>query len=137
MAVDSIISSRGGGADRPWAEAGLLLGAHLEVARGRRKQSEVVAVTNKRVSTSYYSRLERGDVRIDKPYTVSIVLDALKVPPGDHRDRLMALAVAASKEGWASRFRSGHREVVPDSMLRLTSLEEAATELFVVDRNAI
>ncbi|MFJ7275470.1 Scr1 family TA system antitoxin-like transcriptional regulator [Kitasatospora sp. NPDC098663] len=137
MAVDTFISGRGGGTDRPWAEAALLLGAHLEVARGRRKQSEVVEATNKRVSTSHYSRLERGEVRIDKPHIVSIILDALNIAPGTHRDHLTALAFAASKEGWASRFRSGHREVVPDSMLRLTSLEESATEFFVVDRNAI
>ncbi|MCX4749175.1 helix-turn-helix domain-containing protein [Kitasatospora sp. NBC_01287] len=137
MAVDTFISGRGDGVDRPWAEAGLLLGAHLEVARGRRKQSEVVEATGKRVSTSYYSRLEGGEVRIDKPHIVSIILDGLDVAPGAHRDHLKDLAFAASKEGWASKFRSGHREVVPDSMLRLTSLEESATELFVVDRNAI
>ncbi|MFF2954977.1 Scr1 family TA system antitoxin-like transcriptional regulator [Kitasatospora sp. NPDC057965] len=137
MAVNDTFISRGSGEGRPWAEAGLLLGAHLEVARGHRKQSEVVEATGNRVSKSYYSRLEGGEVRIDKPHIVSIILDALKVAPGTHRDHLMALAFEASQEGWAARFRSGHREVVPDSMLRLTSLEEAAAEFFVVDRIAV
>ncbi|MFJ8430462.1 Scr1 family TA system antitoxin-like transcriptional regulator [Kitasatospora sp. NPDC094019] len=137
MAVETFNSGRGGRADRPWAEAGLILGAHLEVARGRRKQSEVVEATGGRVSKSLYSRLEGGEVRIDKPHIVSIIMDALDIAPGTYRDHLSTLALEASKEGWASRFRSGHREVVPDSMLRLTSLEESATEFFMVDRIAI
>ncbi|MDY0816066.1 Scr1 family TA system antitoxin-like transcriptional regulator [Kitasatospora purpeofusca] len=137
MAVGTIISGSGESPVRPWAEAALLLGAHFEVARGRRKQAAVVEATGGRVSRSLYSRLEGGEVRIDKPHVVSIILDALEVPLGDYHDQLTQLGFEASREGWASTFRSGHREVVPDSMLRLTSLEEAATEFFVVDRNAV
>ncbi|BAJ28101.1 MULTISPECIES: Scr1 family TA system antitoxin-like transcriptional regulator [Kitasatospora] len=137
MAVDTFHSDRGGGAARPWAEAALLLGAHLEVSRGNRTQSEVVAATGKLVSPSYYSRIERGDIRIDKPHLIPLILDAQGIGPGEHRDRLVELAFAASQEGWAARFRSGNRMAVPETMLRLTSLEESATELFVVDRNAI
>ncbi|MFJ4676835.1 Scr1 family TA system antitoxin-like transcriptional regulator [Kitasatospora sp. NPDC088783] len=137
MPIETFFPGRGGGADRPWAESALVLGAHLEVLRGRRRQSEVVEATGKRVSTSYYSRLERGEVRIDKPHVLDIILNALGVAPGEYRDHLLDLAVAASKEGWASRFRSGHREVVTDSILRLTSLEESTTEQFVLDREAV
>ncbi|WP_158715353.1 Scr1 family TA system antitoxin-like transcriptional regulator [Kitasatospora phosalacinea] len=136
MPIDTSLPSRGGGTGRPWAESALVLGAHLELARGKRKQNEVVEATNKRVSASYYSRLERGEVRIDKPHVVAIVLEALGVAPGEYYDHLLDLAVAASKEGWASRFRSGHREVVTDSILRLASLEESATEAYFLDREA-
>ncbi|MFB7950283.1 Scr1 family TA system antitoxin-like transcriptional regulator [Kitasatospora phosalacinea] len=137
MPIETFFPGRGGGAGRPWAESALVLGAHLELARGKRKQNEVVEATNKRVSASYYSRLERGEVRIDKPHVVAIVLDALGVAPGEYYDHLLDLAAAASQEGWASKFRSGHREVVPDSILRLASLEESATEMFILDREAV
>ncbi|GLW58656.1 Scr1 family TA system antitoxin-like transcriptional regulator [Kitasatospora phosalacinea] len=115
----------------------MVLGAHLKAERGPRTQAQVVAEAGKLVSKSVYSRLEGGEVRVDKPRTMPALLKALGVPEGPRHDELVALAFAASKEGWASKFRSGHREAVPDSMLRLTSLEQSATEQFVVDCNTI
>ncbi|MGX4733236.1 Scr1 family TA system antitoxin-like transcriptional regulator [Kitasatospora griseola] len=115
----------------------MVVGAHMRLARGDRTQSDVAAATGKLISKSVYSRIENGEVRIDKPHVVPVLLDVLGVPASPYFDLLTELAFDASKEGWASRFRIGHREAVPDSMLRLTSLEQSAIEQYVVDRNTI
>ncbi|WP_053651070.1 Scr1 family TA system antitoxin-like transcriptional regulator [Streptomyces sp. XY431] len=124
-----------------WGVPALLLGAELKIERGTLTQREVLARARVRVSTSVYSRIENGEMRIDKPAVVEVLLDALGVRPGPRRGQLLQLAHDASAEGWANsvrtRSRAAYREAVPDSMLRLTSLEEWAARQIIIDTNVI
>lgn len=116
-------------------------GAELKIERGTLTQRQVLARTRVKVSTSVYSRIENGEMRIDKPAMVEVLLDALGVRPGPRRGQLLQLAHDASAEGWANsvctRSRAAYREAVPDSMLRLTSLEEWAARQIIIDTNVI
>ncbi|MET8698296.1 Scr1 family TA system antitoxin-like transcriptional regulator [Kitasatospora sp. NPDC004723] len=113
----------------------------MRIERGGLTQREVLAKTKIKVSVSVYSRIENGETRIDKPAVVEVLLDALGVRPGPRRQELLQLANDASVEGWASSVRtragSAYREAVPDSMLRLTSLEERAARQLIIDNNVI
>ncbi|MEU3030966.1 Scr1 family TA system antitoxin-like transcriptional regulator [Streptomyces incarnatus] len=119
----------------------LLLGAEMRRERGSLTQRQVTEKSRIRVSASVYSRIENGETRIDKPAVVEALLEALGVPPGPRRQDLLRLAHDASAEGWASTVRSragaAYREAVPDSMLRLTSLEEWTERQIVIDTNVI
>ncbi|MFJ6382659.1 Scr1 family TA system antitoxin-like transcriptional regulator [Kitasatospora sp. NPDC092039] len=132
-------------ADPPgsWGVPALLLGAEMQIERERAAltQRQVLAKAKIKVSASVYSRIENGEMRIDKPAVVEVLLDALGVRPGPRRQQLLQLAHDASIEGWASsvrtRARAAYRDAVPDSMLRLTSLEEWAERQLVIDTNVI
>ncbi|WKE71839.1 MULTISPECIES: Scr1 family TA system antitoxin-like transcriptional regulator [unclassified Streptomyces] len=130
-------------ADPPgsWGVPALLLGAEMRRERGSLTQRQVTEKSRIRVSASVYSRIENGETRIDKPAVVEALLEALGVPPGPRRQDLLRLAHDASAEGWASTVRSragaAYREAVPDSMLRLTSLEEWTERQIVIDTNVI
>lgn len=122
---------------KSWAAPALALGANIKVNRGELKQTAVLARTKTKISPSLYSRLEKGDIRVDKPFLVNQLLDALGVQDPAYRKYLQRLAVSASHEGWASAHRSKNREAIPETMVRLTSLEESTSDLFVVEMHAI
>ncbi|MEU5385522.1 Scr1 family TA system antitoxin-like transcriptional regulator [Kitasatospora cineracea] len=142
---DRVIPFKRPGADPPgsWGVPALLLGAEMQIERERTAltQKQVLAKARVRVSPSVYSRIENGEMRIDKPAVVEVLLDALGVRPGPRRQQLLQLARDASVEGWASsvrtRARAAYREAVPDSMLRLASLEEWAVRQIVIDTNVV
>ncbi|TGZ18242.1 hypothetical protein DV517_32150 [Streptomyces sp. S816] len=144
MAVeDRVVQFGRPAADPPgsWGVPALLLGAEMKIERGSLTQRQVLQNARIKVSASVYSRIENGEMRIDKPAVVEVLLDALGVRPGPRRQDLLRLAHDASAEGWASTVRSragvAYREAVSDSMLRLTSLEEWAERQMVIDTNVI
>ncbi|WP_158101471.1 helix-turn-helix domain-containing protein, partial [Streptomyces murinus] len=60
----------------------LLLGAEMKIERGSLTQRQVLQNARIKVSASVYSRIENGEMRIDKPAVVEVLLDALGVRPG-------------------------------------------------------
>ena len=118
-----------------WAMPALQLAVELKVLRGMEGQSDVLARCRTKVSKSVYSRIERGEMRIDKPAVVELLLEALRVPKGPQRQRLLDLAEAASVPGWAKRYMQP--DSVPDTMLRLTALEDCAARQIVIDAKVV
>ncbi|MGW4696655.1 Scr1 family TA system antitoxin-like transcriptional regulator [Kitasatospora cineracea] len=118
-----------------WGMPALQLAVELKVLRGLRTQSDVRKACKIPISGSVYSRIERGEIRIDKPHVIEVLLEALGVPKGPRRQRLLELAEAASKPGWAKRFLQP--DSVPETMLRLTALEDCAVRQIVIEPNVV
>ncbi|MEV7779364.1 Scr1 family TA system antitoxin-like transcriptional regulator [Kitasatospora sp. NPDC088351] len=127
----------GPGADAggSWAMPALLLGARLRTLRGVRKQKEVAETSG--FSKSQYSRIEAGEIRLDKPEGIALILKKLGVRPGPDFEQLMQLARDASVKGWVAPYYAANRDAVPSDLMRLIELETRASDLFSVETGVV